>query len=242
MTESTDRAISAAESLKFVIEKTKRYDDLWQAAAEIISLILAVSAILLVALLLILNYDFENLVVDLGAFRLSPGNYLDIFNILGFIAGIALYVYVYRKNKAVNKKIEVNNNMAFEHRGIKDLVKFIVSQDWDSLLRSISRGKNGFSFYTGTVILVYAFMIYLILSLFLPIILVLLIRLLGLIAIDLRPFYLYQLSIVILSIVLAFLLRRREIKDSLNEINHMKSTIKQLRWFAERFQESAVQA
>ncbi len=238
MTDSTDRAISAAESLKFIMEKTKRYDDLWQAAAEIIFLILVVSTILLVVLLLILNYDFDNLVVNLGTFRLSTGNYLDLFNIGGFIAGIALYVYVYRKSKAIKKKIEVNNIVSFEHWEIKDIVKFIVSQDWDSLLGNISKGKNGFSFYTGTVILVYAFMIYLILSLFLPINLVLLFRLP---AIDLRPFYLYQLLVVILSIILAILLKHREIKNSLNEISDMKNTIKQLRWFAERFQESAVQ-
>jgi hypothetical protein len=239
MTESTDRAISAAESLKFVIEKTKRYDDLWQAAAEIISLILIVSAILLAALLLILNYDFDNLVTDLGTFRLSPGYNLDIFNILGIIADITLFVYVYRTSKVIKKKNEVSNTVSFEHRDIKDLVKFIVGQDWDSLLKNISRGKSGFSFYTGTVILVYAFMIYLILLFFVPIFLVLLIRLL---AVDLNAFHFYPLVIIIVSLILAFIVKHREIKESWNEINDMKNTLKQLRWFAERFQESAVQA
>ena len=239
MTESTDRAISAAESLKFVIEKTKRYDDLWQAAAEIISLILIVSAILLAALLLILNYDFDNLVTDLGTFRLSPGYNLDIFNILGIIADITLFVYVYRTSKVIKKKNEVSNTVSFEHRNIKDLVKFIVGQDWDSLLKNISRGKSGFSFYTGTVILVYAFMIYLILLFFVPIFLVLLIRLL---AVDLNAFHFYPLVIIIVSLILAFIVKHREIKESWNEINDMKNTLKQLRWFAERFQESAVQA
>ena len=239
MTESTDRAISAAESLKFVIEKTKRYDDLWQAAAEIISLILIVSAILLAALLLILNYDFDNLVTDLGTFRLSPGYNLDIFNILGIIADITLFVYVYRTSKVIKKKNEVSNTVSFEHRDIKDLVKFIVGQDWDSLLKNISRGKSGFSFYTGTVILVYAFMIYLILLFFVPIFLVLLIRPL---AVDLNAFHFYPLVIIIVSLILAFIVKLREIKESWNEINDMKNTLKQLRWFAERFQESAVQA
>ena len=239
MTESTDRAISAAESLKFVIEKTKRYDDLWQAAAEIISLILIVSAILLAALLLILNYDFDNLVTDLGTFRLSPGYNLDIFNILGIIADITLFVYVYRTSKVIKKKNEVSNTVSFEHRDIKDLVKFIVGQDWGSLLKNISRGKSGFSFYTGTVILVYAFMIYLILLFFVPIFLVLLIRLL---AVDLNAFHFYPLVIIIVSLILAFIVKHREIKESWNEINDMKNTLKQLRWFAERFQESAVQA
>ena len=239
MTDSTDRAINAAESLKFVIEKTKRYDDLWQAAAEIISLILIVSAILLAALLLILNYDFDNLVTDLGTFRLSPGYNLDIFNILGIIADITLFVYVYRTSKVIKKKNEVSNTVSFEHRDIKDLVKFIVGQDWDSLLKNISRGKSGFSFYTGTVILVYAFMIYLILLFFVPIFLVLLIRLL---AVDLNAFHFYPLVIIIVSLILAFIVKLREIKESWNEINDMKNTLKQLRWFAERFQESAVQA
>ena len=239
MTETTDRAISAAESLKFVIEKTKRYDDLWQAAAEIISLILIVSAILLGALLLILNYDFDNLVTDLGTFRLSPGYNLDIFNILGIIADITLFVYVYRTSKVIKKKNEVSNTVSFEHRDIKDLVKFIVGQDWDSLLKNISRGKSGFSFYTGTVILVYAFMIYLILLFFVPIFLVLLIRPL---AVDLNAFHFYPLVIIIVSLILAFIVKHREIKESWNEINDMKNTLKQLRWFAERFQESAVQA
>ena len=239
MTDSTDRAISAAESLKFLIEKTKRYDHLWEVAAEIILLILVISAILLVALLLILNYDFDNLVTNLGTFRLSTGNYLDMFNILGLAAGIALYVFVYRTSKVVKKKNEINNAVTFEHGDIKGLVKFIVSQDWDSLLRNISRGKNGFSFYTGTVIFVYAFMMYLILSLFLPIILVLLTRLFANV---LDVFFVYQLITVILSIILAFVVKYGEIKNSFNEINDMKNTIKQLRWFAERFQESAVQA
>ena len=239
MTDSTDRAISAAESLKFLIEKTKKYNHLWEVAGEIIALILAVSAILLLALLLILNYDFDNLVTNFGVFRLSAGNYLDVFNILELATGIVLYAFVYRKSKVIKKELEINKIVPFEHGDIKSLVKFIVSQDWDSLLRNISRGKNSFSFYTGTVILVYAFMIYLILSLFFPIILALLVRLL---AIGLNIFYFYQLITVILSIILAFVVRHREITISLNEINDMKYTIKQLRWFAERFQESAVQA
>ena len=138
MTDSTDRAISAAESLKFLIEKTKRYDHLWEVAAEIILLILVISAILLVALLLILNYDFDNLVTNLGTFRLSTGNYLDMFNILGLAAGIALYVFVYRTSKVVKKKNEINNAVTFEHGDIKGLVKFIVSQDWDSLFQCIA--------------------------------------------------------------------------------------------------------
>ena len=144
MTDSTDRAISAAESLKFLIEKTKKYNHLWEVAGEIIALILAVSAILLLALLLILNYDFDNLVTNFGVFRLSAGNYLDVFNILELATGIVLYAFVYRKSKVIKKELEINKVVPFEHGDIKSLVKFIVSQDWDSLLRNISRGKNSF--------------------------------------------------------------------------------------------------
>lgn len=236
MTEATERAIGAAKSLKFVIDQTKRYTNLWEVAVEIILLILIVTAILLAALLLILNYDFYNLVTVLGSIRLSVGNYLFLFNILGFAAGVFIYAFVYRKSKAVKKKIEINNDMAFELLDKKEVVKFIINQDWDSLLRNISKGKNSYSFYTGTVIFVYAFMIYLILLFFLPIFL-------DLLHADyLNFFYVYQLITVILSIILAFVVRFREIKYSLNEINNMKNTMKQLRWFAEKYRESAIQA
>lgn len=236
MTDRVQKALDAAESLKYILDKTRMYGQLWKCAGRIVLMILTTVSLLLAVLFFIDNYDFNNIVTELGSIRISQGNYLFLFNDIEFATGVALFLIVYRMNISIRNKLEIRETKVFEKKDIKEVVKFIISQDWGHILESITDGKNSFSFYTTMVIFVYAFMIYLLLSLVFPV-------LIASSGIFTHGYLLdTQLIKVSLSVILAFLTKFRVIRDSIDEINNMKETMKQLRWFAERFEESDFQA
>ena len=181
---------------------------------------------LLASLIFILQYDFNNTVTLLGSIRISQGNYLLVFNILEFGSGVGLFAFVHRMGRRVMKVFEIQGSGYFQSGDVKEVVKFIIDQDWDSLLTEIRKGKKGFTFYTCIEVLVIAFMFYLTLSIAFSISVGLLLS-----------FHQYQIALIILSVILALVVRYRNITNAVSEIRDLRQTVDQLRWFAERFRE-----
>ncbi len=181
---------------------------------------------LLASLIFILQYDFNNTVALLGSIRISQGNNLLVFNILEFGSGIGLFAFVHQMGRRVKKNLEIQRSRNFQSSNVKEVMKFIIDQDWDSLLTEIRKGKNGFTFYTCIEIFVFAFMFYLILSIAFSISVGLLLS-----------FHAYQIALIILSVILALVVRYRKIVNSVKEIRDMRQAVDQLRWFAERIRE-----